>query len=340
MKMTSAGHDLSEAWRSAIRAGKIVNEFETSEKHRVAFGLTIRDGGIAYFAKNLTTGSPVPATVEERTIPGTAFRIQYNGYRALRPGGNPRFAGRQPNIPVEADKCRFYCQDPSQPLSILNRDPLAQVALTHNRWSAYYSAVPFEKEGHFLWMPAVVDGARTVLPHHPQHLTRPILEDMLTLFRRSESMLVFFNALHAGASVNHIHLQSVFHGGRLAIEEIQTSPSSQAPECRLLKGDGANGLVFGPEIATGPLFSAVDRLQSKGIPFNLILLGERIFLIPRKADHEVVPEFPGGVVASMELAGKIITGDQDVFNRINSDSIRTVFGKVTLPVTQALPEYA
>lgn len=339
MKKMLIDRNLSNAWFSAVRAGKIANEFETSEKHRVQFGLTVEDSGIAYFAKNLTTGSPIPATVEERTIPGTAFRIQYNGYRALRPGGNPRSAGKQPDIPGEAGQCRFYCQDPTQPLSMLRRDPLAQVALAHHLWSAYPSAVPFEKQGHFLWIPAVVDGTRTVLPHRTQHLTRPLLEDLLTLFRRSESMLFFFNALHAGASVNHIHLQSVFYGERLAIETAQRSPSKVAA-VGLLMGEGASGLVFDREVAAEILFAPVDRLQSNDIPFNLILVGDRIFLIPRSADHEVVPEFAGGVVASMELAGKIITNDRAVFESINRPSIAAVLGKVTLPVGEVLPEYA
>lgn len=338
MEIISAGQNLSDAWLSAVRAGKIANEFETPEKHRVQFGLTAEDGGIAYFAKNLTTGSPIPATVQERTIPGTTFRIQYNGYRALRPGGNPRSVGRQPDIPGEADQCRFYCQDPAHPLSILRHDPLAQVALSHHRWNGYANAVPFEKRGHFLWIPVLVDGTRTVLPHRTQHLSRPIIEDLLALFRRSESMLFFFNALHAGASVNHIHLQSVFHGERLAIEEAQTLPS-KVPSVRLLHGYGANGLVFNRDVAVEILFTAVDRLQSNRIPFNLILVGDRIFLMPRNADQEVVSEFAGGV-ASMELAGKIVTNDRDVFERIDRQTIAAVMGKVTLPVGQVLPAYA
>lgn len=240
--------------------GKIVNEFKMPDQHRVQFGLSGEDGELAYFAKNLTTGLPIPATVEERTIPGTAFRIQYNGYRALRFGGNPR------------------------------------------------------------------------------SISRPILEDLLALFRGSESMLFFSNALHAGASVNHIHLQSVFHGERLAIEEAQTS-SSKVPSVHLLYGYGANGLVFDRDVATEVLFAAVDRLQLSDIPFNLILAGDRIFLLSRDADQEVVLEFAGGG-ASMELAGKMITNDRSVFEGISSQSIAAVLGKATLPVRQEIPEHA
>src|SRR5579884_727951 len=270
MKIIAAGQNLSDTWRSAVQAGKIVNLFETLQKQRIEFGLTIQNGDIVYYAKNVTTGAPMAAAVEERVIDGTAFRVQYNGYRALRPGGNPASSGRQPTIPGEAERCRFYCQDPQQPLSILRRDPLAEVALKHHRWNAYASVTPFEKEGHFLWIPAVVDGARMTLPHFPQEFSREMLEDTLSLFRSSESMLFFFNSLHAGATVNHIHLQSVFHGARLAIEDAPTFPSKKSG-CCLLRHDGAEGLVFERDENAGILFSALDRLQSDRLPFNLIL---------------------------------------------------------------------
>jgi hypothetical protein len=340
MTTISVAQNLSDAWVDAVRSGKIVNNFETTEKEHIEFGLRMAGETIEYYAKNLNTGTPISATVEEKMVPGTAFRIQYNGYRALRPGGAARSAGKQPAISGDVEKCRFFCQDPKQPLSILRRDHLCQVALHHYRWNAYYNTAPFEKEGHFLWIPAVIDGALTVSPHLLQYLTLPLLEDVLDLFRQSDSMILFFNSLHAGASVNHIHIQGVFHAERLAIEDAATEPSSQIPGCSLLTSSyPANGLVFARDVEASLLFKALNQLQSMGIPLNLILIGERIYLVARDANHEVVPAFPGGGIGSMELAGKIITVDRHAYGRINAKVIGDVLHKVTLPIATILPEY-
>ncbi len=231
-------------------SGKIVNEFEASaddqegrwsKDDRIAFGLTSTSSGISYFARNLRTAAQIRASVDERKVDGTGFECQFNGYRALRPGGPGQGLGRQPDVPAGSAACRFGCQDPKKSLSLLRRDPLLQVRLPRFRWNAYYNATPFEKEGHFLWVPVVVDGTTTILPHVPQLLNQEFLEDMLLLFQRTTQTIVFFNSLHAGASVDHIHVQAVFHRDRLAIEDAGTAAYRGFT---VLEGYPAEGLVF------------------------------------------------------------------------------------------------
>lgn len=84
MKITTASHNLSEAWLSAVRAGKIVNEFEMPDQHRVQFGLSVEDGELAYFAKNLTTALPIPAR-------GTPIKKSYLNLQ----GGSRRWSWRE-----------------------------------------------------------------------------------------------------------------------------------------------------------------------------------------------------------------------------------------------------
>lgn len=318
---------LSDAWIDAVRMKKIVNEFITLEGDTIEFGLKLIDGNLEYYAKNVVTSAEIQATVEEKAIGDSDFIIQYNGYRALRPGGKSPKLGRQLDVSAEVADCRFYCQDPKKSLSLLRRDPLIQVTLPNWRWNAYYNATPFEKEGHFLWLPVIVNGTTTFVPHLPQKLTLAFLEDTLSLFRNSMKMVVFFNSLHAGASVNHIHLQAVFHKQELAIE--RTSIISKG-KFAILDAYPANGLVFEGDSMSEEIFSYVDRLQTKGIPFNLILLGKRIYLLPRDINHEIVAEFPGGVLGSMELAGKIITVDRNAYDNVNYGTLQTAFSKVTL----------
>jgi len=332
MKTMSVVQNLSDAWLEAVRSRRIVNVFETNDdqKAKVEFGLVEVGGKFDYYAKNLTTGEALIRKVEDRAIEGTDFRIQYNGYRALRPRPKALNPGRQPDVSGDVMQCKFYCQDPKQNLSMLRRDALAQVTLKNWRWNAYYNATPFEKEGHLLWLPASVDGTSTVLPHLSQELTLPILEDMLSLFLNSDSMLLFFNSLHAGATVNHMHWQAVFHERELAIETAQTRKAGDGNgDWQVLDNYPANGLVFDRGVDPGKLFAAVKALQDKKVPYNLILVGKRICLMPRNKNHEVIPEFPGGAVASMELAGKIIIVDEAAFKAMDSVRLRNVLQKVT-----------
>lgn len=318
--------DLLNAWTKAVRDGKIVNEFEVSNGEKIQFGLTTQNGCLRYYAKNIKTGREMPAIVEEKTIGQSNFVIQFNGYRALKPGGKVLNIGRQPDIPSEAINCRFYCQEPSSKLSILNRDPLIQIVLPNYKWNAYYNATPFEKEGHFLWLPVFADKVPTI-PHVQQELSRAFLEDALALFRQSDRLIIFFNSLHAGASVNHIHLQAIFHKKALSIESTSVIKRNGLS---VLNGYPANGIVFDQNAEFDEIWPRVDFLQKEKIPFNLIFIGERICLILRDPFYEVVEEFPMSGIASVELAGKIITVDRSAYDNISYAMIQKAFQKTTV----------
>ena len=106
--------DLSSAWLKAIKDGKIVNEFETLEGEKVEFGLTHRGGDLKYYARNIKTGCEIPALVEEKMVEQSGFVIQFNGYRALKPGGKIPNIGRQPDVPARAIDCRFQGGQPNK----------------------------------------------------------------------------------------------------------------------------------------------------------------------------------------------------------------------------------
>ena len=316
---------LSNAWIKAVRDGKIINEFKASNGEKIQFGLALQDGRIEYYARNIETKSEIPTLVEEKMIGQSGFTIQFNGYRALKPGGKILSIGKQPDIPGNAASCRFYCQDPSRELSILKREPLIQIALPNYKWNGYYNAAPFEKKGHFLWLPVFTKVAAT--SHIRQELSRAFLEDALTLFKNSDRLIVFFNALHAGASVNHIHLQAIFHKKALSIESASITRQGRFT---VLDNYPARGIVFHRDAESDEVWPCVDYLQKNGIPFNLIFAGDRICLIPRNPLHEVVSELPTNIIASTELAGKIITVDRNVYDNMNYAMIQKAFRKTTI----------
>jgi hypothetical protein len=331
--MTDLTAQLYDAWKQAVLVDKIVTLFETAQDdpngrwavgEQILFGVRWVEGATAYYAENLSRSQAIPGAVEEKPVGG--FICQFNGYRALRPGGGHRPLGRQAGISAEPAQCRFYCQDRTHALSLLNREPLLQVQLPHFTWNAYYNVAPLEKNGHFLWVP--VDATAARLFHAPQVLTLDFLEDAIALSQRLDDTIIFFNALHAGASVNHIHVQSIYQSQPLPIEAAPIAPYRQHP---LLADYPAQGWAFARNAPVEPLFDCIERLQTAAIPLNLILLGNRRVLVARNPEHEIVSEFPGGVLAALDLCGKIITVDHQAYAQATPASLSRAFLKTVLP---------
>jgi hypothetical protein len=327
--------NLEDLWNSAVEDGLIVNEVEAAISDRenrwnagdrLNVGVRLHDGKAEYFAANVTTGQLIEAAVEERFIEGTGFLCQFNGYRALRPGGERTHLGRQPDISATPADCRFYCGYPERPLSLLTRRPLSQLSLRHWHWNIYYNAFPFDVSGHFLCVPAAMGDSGFTLRHFPQKLTSDFLEDLLFL-RTKLPLMFFFSSLHAGASVNHIHIQSVFHRSQLPLERAECIAYRGFT---VLTGYLAEAFVFSASAPAEALHECVARLEQQDIPFNLLVVGEKVFLFPRNPEHEVVEEFPGSVLAGPDLAGKIITTDRAAYEHADRGRLQDAFSKACI----------
>jgi len=147
------------------------------------------------------------------------------------------------------------------------------------------------------------------------------------LFKNSNRLLIFFNSLHAGASVNHIHFQAILHRKELSIEN---AAIIEKASFAVFDSYPVNGIVFNRNVKSSEIWPYIDSLQKNGIPFNLILINNRICLTPRNLLHEVVAEFSTNVIASTELAGKIITTDRNVYDNISYEMIQKAFQKTTV----------
>lgn len=333
---------LYESWYQAVANDLLMSEFEATfddesnnskwnKGDKIIYGIRLIESQLSYYAINQTQARVISGEVKEKFIntqKATNFICQFNSYRALRPGGKRRQLGRQPDISGEASDCRFFCQDSSQPLSLLNRKPLAQVSLKHFVWNAYHNVAPLEKKGHFLWIPIQKNLSSNNIPHFPQILSLEFLEDMICLFQKLDKTILFFNSLHAGASVNHIHFQSVYHEQTLPVE---IAPTTSKKSWNLLDYYPFGGLVFPKNSNVNPILHWVTYFNQNKIPFNLAMLGERIILVPRNPEHEIVSEFPGDSIATLGICGKLFTIDRETYENINSEKIESAFQKMILP---------
>lgn len=335
---------LYQAWQDAVFANQIISEFEASQtdpngrwtkRERIIYGIRLAEERLTYYAENLTQSEVIYDAVEEKAVGHEGFICQFNGYRTLRPRSSLHQLGRQPELSGEPHQCRFYCQDRTKSLSLLVRQPLLHVKLKHFCWNAYYNAAPIEKSGHFLWLPSPLNCPGELF-HFPQILSREFLEDAILLFNQLTDTILFFNSLHAGASVNHIHFQAIYHRQRLWSERV---PLVSYQGFDVLDTDLAEAFVFPKNVAPHRLFFCIEQLQQQRIPFNLMFLGSRILVVARNVEHEVVSEFPEQVLAALGIGGKIIIVNREVYLNVDMNKIKSALSKMVIPAKPLLDQW-
>lgn len=319
--------DLSTIWRRVVEEGRIRNQFKDATGRHIESGVRMADRRPEHYALDLDSGAEMGATVVEKRLPGARFILQLNLYRALKPRNPIVGLGRQSSYSDAVEDCNFACRDVRNPLSLLRRHAPLQIRLRHFQWAALPNAFPVEKNGHFLWVPVGPEPGARSFPHYPQVMTLSFLCDYLKLAFASRNVLTLFNSMHAGASVHHIHFHSVQRPGITAIEE---SSLVSVGEYRFIAEYPASGLVFIQTDTAEAVWHAIAKLQRHGVPYNLVGVGGRVYLLPRNIDAEVVPEFPSGSLAGMELSGKAITTEPEYYEQANWDMFTAALRKSTL----------
>ncbi len=319
--------DLSSIWERIVSAGAIRNRFTGIDGRVVECGVRMTAGGPQHYAIDIESGKEIGQGVVERPFGQSGFTLRWNPYRALKPKVRELPLGKQQDISPDVSQCFFACRDAANPLSLLRRNSAARVTFNNFEWTALYNALPVEQQGHFLWAPIRSYGAITTFPHWIQVMTLPLLEDFLAIGRASRNLMTFFNGLHAGASVNHMHYQSVYCAAETAIERASVCSVGGR---RFLEEYPITSLVYGTETETAEIWRDVDGLQERSIPLNLLHRAGRTFLIPRNIEHEMLAEFPGGVLAGMELSGNAITTEEEYYRTAKLETVQRALSKSSL----------
>lgn len=344
--MTPLTRRLYAAWKQAVLENKVINQFEAAlddpdgrwvKGDRIIYGVTSLNQQFVYYARNLTRGCDIKSATAQKQVSdnrnagSTSYLCRLNGYRALRPGSGHRPLGRQPDISADSALCRFHCQNKAHPISLLRREPLLLARLTHFTWRAYYNVAPLDAEGHFLWIPTIPTSSG--LTHMLQRLTPALIEDALQLFGRLSHSIFFFNALHAGASVNHIHFQSVSHYQPLPVESSRTMKYKGYD---LLDNYPVQAAVFNLQQQSGRLVTYITHLQRSNIPFNWIMLSDLILVVARNGNNAIVSEFPGDGLAALGMCGAIATVDRNAFETVTAARIESAFQKMVIPASHII----
>jgi len=331
------GQDISRNWLEAVKRGEIRVAFER-EGEQIELGVKEDDNGqLEFYGFNRTRGLAIEESVVEKFIEN--FAVQFNGYRALRPGvSKEKDIGRQPDLqPHSKETCQFSCENPSDSKSLLNRKSLGDFLIEGTLWQAYNNAAPFEKEGHFLLVPDIKESQE----RRPQVLIKKDIADMVYLMRRSINLLLFFNSRHAGATVNHIHFQGVYLDKDMPLLRAGRGREFiyKSVEISRLLNYKIPGLCFESKNEadfTDAIWKAVELLQQEGKekPFNLIFIEDKAYLFIRNIDHEVVEDFRTGVFASYEISGKIIVVDKNTYDAVTIGKLEKAFRETCLDYGQ------
>ncbi|MBI2448543.1 hypothetical protein HYV44_03250 [Candidatus Microgenomates bacterium] len=317
--------DITEEWNRYVAKGLIKNVFE-SHNGKIEAGLRLGPNGPEQYVVDLATGRDISEPpICKHCDNGIDFL--YDHFGGLKPHTPSKSPGKQDDLLEDADSCIFACQNQNVPHSVLRRTPLLQVELPGSKWFAFPNLTPWESRGLLLWVPVVPDGVTTTFPHRPQGLTRASIEDFLEISQSRKDLVTFFNSLHGGASVNHLHFQSVYSDHKMAVE---LAALVKWEKYTLVDGYFAPALFFALDSDIEKIWEPIEKIQQAGIPYDLIALSSGTYLFIRNINHEIVEEFPGRGLGGINFAGLIITADKKDFTRVTEQVIRSAFAKATI----------
>ncbi|MDD5347469.1 MAG: hypothetical protein PHT59_02505, partial [Candidatus Omnitrophica bacterium] len=341
------GQNISERWQQRVASG----ELKTSLAQKDASGeawlleLGVQSGANGepefYGLRKDAQGNVVrklDGRVEEKTL-DNGFVIQLNTYRGLRPGATDKKAvGRLNDLAAhDASTCPFGCTDETKAGSLRNlvdHKPLGEFMVNGTLWRAYKQLAPLDARGHFLLVPDVFSEEQI----RQQRLIAKDIEDMVAIAGASHNVLIIFNSRRAGASVNHIHFQGLYRPEPCPVESAAREVVHQAGSLtvsRLAKEYPARGLSFdSPEadVLAASLWETVDSLQKADVPFNLVFGDGKVYVFARNAEHGIVEEFPTGVLAAVEVAGKIIVVDENTYQNVTAERVKSGLAKTTMDI--------
>ena len=252
----------------------------------------------------------------ERRIGASSFRTLFNPIRKLRPKSDPASEG----------SCGFFCDDPSHNDSILNRPVILVEQLEGCQFCLLANQFPI-LPGHLLVIPGNVGSKAIEYPHVGQHMTLQMLAAVHCLARLSD-VVWWFSGVGAGATVGgHFHCQGLLgeKGHRFAIEEAEVVEKEGLD----FLDYPATAMRFSSDVSDAGIWRLVQRMEETGVPYNLILRGETMYLVPRRCLQ------PSEMSASarwgcLEMAGVVVTEDEDFYKVLTLPIVHDLLRATTL----------
>jgi ATP adenylyltransferase/5',5'''-P-1,P-4-tetraphosphate phosphorylase II len=154
---------------------------------------------------------------------------------------------------------------------------------------------------------------------HRESLQVEDLASAASFVRRFPDYLAFHNMRYAGASrPEHLHFQAVpgNHGLPLLIAPRRELASFRSSRLSAIDDYPACALVAEGSQAVRLAFAITKALHPA--PFNLVLLGDTVFVIPRTKE---TPDGFSSQFAALEMAGCVVVVDRDRYEALSHREI-------------------
>ncbi len=277
---------------AALRQGRLLREPEDD---------------LMVFLKLMAMGFGAGGLVESRQA--GPWEVEFNPLRALRP---PRASHiRTRGITAHFNPGGFHFN-----LPFLQKEVLWSGDLLGRSVRLLYNKFPFA-ELHGLLAPEPEAGLPQLLTPDTHRWAWALAT---TLCERLPGFGLAYNSYGAHASVNHLHFQSFMRSNPLPLADARWAhnggKTTYPARCQAFDDPHA-------------AWAAISRLHEQAVPYNLVYLPGRLFLLPRKpqGSHATAPWSSGH--AWYEMAGGVITCNRSDFESMDEAAIEDELRQVS-----------
>lgn len=263
---------------------------DLSDDHKI-------DNKILRYLDNVA--DPIHLVRHRQTAAG--WLVSYNALRALRP---PRDSAMAINVVHKAyDPKSFNFNQTSG-------ESFWQGQINSISTELFYSKYPLEPY-HSL----IVPDRQTNREQYLETKYHQLAWDMAThLGQFQPRLLIGYNTHGGGESINHLHFQYL----------------PDAPDLPIFDANFVSHypLPMTTSTSAASAWRHIQRHQARNQPFNLIYRPGLVHIIERRfSGHSQIPEWTGGF-AWYELAGGILTLNEDAYSTITDATIKHVFNNL------------
>lgn len=237
------------------------------------------------------------------------FLLSFNQLRSFRPARMSK--EKDINLNTAFNNADFHFDK-----AFLKKEMFAEGEYRGRDISLLYNKFPFVKYHALL----VIDKAQ----HQSQYLSKEYLDYVNQLQLQSQEqipeLVIAYNSLGAGASVNHLHFQVFLETQPLALFSPQLAHNGGTITYP------ASCCVF---TQTGECWSYIQKLHANNVPYNLLFRNKSIYCLARKPSNKSFPEIDISTYGWSELAGAFNMSNKDVFIHISADRLMSTISAVS-----------
>ncbi len=239
----------------------------------------------------------------------TTFQLNFNQLRSFRPARMSTVKDVRLNTAFNQDGFHFD-------KAFLDKEMFAEGEFGGRHISLLYNKFPFVKYHALL----VVDKALRSNQYLSEEYLNYVIQLQTTAQLQTPELVITYNSLGAGASVNHLHFQVFLECQALPVFSstlVHNGGSEQYPISCCVYTDAAK------------CWYDIQKLHTDNVPYNLLFKDQKIYCFPRKLSHQEFQDIDVSTYGWSEMAGAFTVTDMDVFKKMTAEKLIETIRAVT-----------